>query len=261
MEMASASEPPVAAEPSVNLEADTAQPAVGTNDDDAADAWLQEQERFISAAIGPKPDRSYRQINSILDSSLRNDPDITTMDKLIARLFPVLGDEQASRALLMTVAQCFGDHSYLSRLRAASDVADQGRTELREWIQELVALYGWAISKAVRLEGEDPLGWLTLDRFVYREVIGRQWRVRLVLNLNDGSKHTINDRPDSFATLAEAILNSLAFIPREDLAELMPAQQVERLSVAYNDFISLLQPPAPVPEAAELSSEPAAVPS
>jgi hypothetical protein len=254
--MASASEQPVVAEPSADPEADTEQSAADTSADDAADVWLQEQERVISAAIGADPARMYRQISAILDSSFGNDPDVSTMDRLIARLTPVLGDEQATRALLAAIAQCFGDYTYMSRLRTGTDGLDQEGKDLRDWLQELVALYGWPISRALRLEGEDPLGWLTLDRYVYREVVGRQWRVRIVLTLNDGSKVTISDRPDSFAILAEAILNTLAYIPADALAEIMPAPQVDRLSAAYNDFISLLQQPAPVPDATELN-EPA----
>jgi hypothetical protein len=246
--MTSASEPLVAVEPSANPEANASEPSIDTKID-VANAWLREQERLITAAIGPNPDRSYQLISSVLENSFGNDPDTDTMEKLISSLSVVLGDEQATRALLTTVAQCFNDHSYLHQLGEVTE-------GFRDWIQELVALYGWAISRAHRLEGEDPLGWLNLDRYVYREAVGRQWRVRMVVTLNDGSKVTIHDRPENFARLAEAVLNSLTYIPGEALDEIISTRQIERLGTAYNDFMSLLQQSVPAPDASG-PSEPA----
>ncbi len=115
------------------------------------------------------------------------------------------------------------------------------------------------MKEAAAIGGEDPAGWRTVNREVYYEALADRWVVRFEIVKYDGERVTLNERPTTLLSLANAVLDTLIQTLPNMLAELVDADHVaefkdyaERLLALTagenTDAPSELAPlPAPVP--------------
>lgn len=203
---------------------------------------LRESIQAVEPAFAKGGAALFASVDRILRQNLPEKIDTTTSDNL-AQSLSVMLPGKASSALLLIVNQCFSDSRYLTALEQVIELRP-----VRDWLREVVALYGHRISRAMSLSGQYRGGWNELSRFVYKDRVSEQWYIGVTLTLNDGSEISITDGPNNILLFAEALLDTLGFLPPS--SGIITEQRLAGFEAAYRAFLTRFQPSTTVNEVA-----------
>jgi hypothetical protein len=195
---------------------------------------FKESVRALEPALAKGGNDLLSLIDRILQQNLPNEVDTRTRDSLGQSLSVIL-TEDASQALLQTVSQCFNDSRYLTALEQMSELETA-----RDWLRGIVALYGQPVSRAVTLNGQSRRGWLEISRSVYRDRVADEWYIELTIAQNNGQVISIRDTPNNILLLAEALLDTLGFLPPPSSA-IISEQRLAGFESAYQAFLTRVQ--------------------
>jgi len=197
---------------------------------------LRECMQAVEPAFAKGGAELFASLDRIFLQNLPEKIDTTTGDNL-AQSLSVMLPGKASSALLAIVNKCFSDTKYLAALEQVSELRS-----VRHWLREVVALYGHRISRAISLKGQYPGGWNDFTRFVYKDRVSEHWYITVALTLNDGSEISLTDTPNNILLFAEALLDTLGFLPAS--SGMISKQRLAGFERAHQAFVTRVQPPS-----------------
>lgn len=153
-----------------------------------------------------RPDVRER-IEQLLDRATSPAIGVDAAGRIYDVVFTLLGNEAQTQVLLNLIARGMRDPELLTALNGSVDEATIA------WARSLVAMYGEYLQRARQLDGEEPLGWSVLNRWLNYNYATSKHRVTLELLRNDAGRFEIVDTPANVAGLANALIDTLEILP------------------------------------------------
>ena len=178
-----------------------------------------------------KDDRTISTIEKILGIHFREKIDNTTLGAITTSFEMYMGAD-ATNGLMSLVDRSIEEPSILEKLE--TEIPNKRWSDIRAF----VAVFGKKIVYASTLEDENPKGWKSINRQVYFDRVIERWCIAYDIEKFNGEHACFEEEPSTLLAMAEAILDTLAYLPEDKAEELFDPVRVVDFRNACSRFLT-----------------------